>query len=128
MSEKIIVQTILPLTAREKFALAAHMLQNILPKDHEEGIKYYDVFVECGLEDSKRILSSTKAAEQNKIGISDIDDEVSFDCPIQSSTLAYLLEILNKPMAGIHALSLVPVRVKLTRIQSEKFEKAKKKE
>lgn len=107
-------------TAREKYILTAHMLTNVMPKDTEEGIKFYDIFKECNLASSKKMLTSRDA---NKFHMDDLDDAVQIEESVSTGSVNYLLEVLNKPMTGVQTLTLVPVTIRLRAAQLSQYSK-----
>lgn len=109
------------LTDREKYMIAAHMLQNITPKDHEEGIKFYDVFKEADLAYSKKLLTNKQLAAST--AVDDIDDTVEREVKLSNASINYLIEVTNKPMTGIQTLTLVPLGVRIRAVQLEQYAK-----
>jgi len=105
------------LSAREKFCLAAHMLTNIVPKNHEEGIRYYDSFQQCDLEQYR--LTLTKKELFAKADVNEMSNTADMDVSLANSTVTYLLEVLNQPMSGLHTLTLVPLAFRLRNAQVE---------
>lgn len=106
------------LTAREKYILSAHMLTNILPQGIEEGIKFYDVFKECNLAAYKKMLTSKDAPKHH---VDDMNDEMQITESVSPGSVNYLLEILNKQMNGVQALTLVPVAIRLRAVQQNQY-------